>query len=93
MTKKISNPEILAVRAAAEADPARGRVWVGLDVGMKSTAVCVLDGDGKVVHQCAGTSVPARKRCASPPGVAVATVACGSGVAVKRATSGPAGRW
>ena len=26
MTKKISNPEILAVRAAAEADPARGRV-------------------------------------------------------------------
>ena len=58
MTKKISNPEILAVRAAAEADPARGRVWVGLDVGMKSTAVCVLDGDGKVVHQCAMKTHP-----------------------------------
>ena len=58
MTKKISNPEILAVRAAAEADPARGRVWLGLDVGMKSTAVCVLDGDGKVVHQCAMKTHP-----------------------------------
>lgn len=50
MTKKITNPEILAIREAAEMDPARARVWVGLDVGLKSTAVCVLDGDGKVVH-------------------------------------------
>ena len=58
MTKKISNPEILAVRAAAETDPARGRVWVGLDVGLKSTAVCVLDGDGKVVHQCSMKTHP-----------------------------------
>ena len=57
MAKKISNTEILAVRAA-EADPARGRVWVGLDVGLKSTAVCVLDGDGKVVHQCSMKTHP-----------------------------------
>lgn len=49
MTKKITNPEILAIRAAAEVDPACGRVWVGLDVGLKSTSVCVLDRDGKVV--------------------------------------------
>lgn len=52
MAKKISNPAILALKEAASVDPARGRVWVGLDVGLKSTAVCVLDGDGKVVHQC-----------------------------------------
>jgi len=51
MAKKISNPEILAIKAAAEVDPARGRVWVGLDVGLKSTAVCVLDGEGQIVHQ------------------------------------------
>ena len=51
MTKKITNPEILAIRATAEVDPACGRVWVGLDVGLKSTSVCVLDRDGKVVHQ------------------------------------------
>ncbi|WP_155282119.1 IS110 family transposase, partial [Sphingobium yanoikuyae] len=51
MTKKITNPEILAIRAAADVDPACGRVWVGLDVGLKSTSVCVLDRDGKVVHQ------------------------------------------
>lgn len=58
MTKKISNPEILAIQAAGEVDPARARVWVGLDVGMKSTSVCVLDGDGKVVHQCAMKTHP-----------------------------------
>lgn len=51
MTKKISNPQILAIRAAAEQDPAQGRVWVGLDVGLKSTSVCVVNGEGKVVHQ------------------------------------------
>lgn len=51
MTKKISNPQILAIRAAAEQDPAQGRVWVGLDVGLKSTSVCVVDSEGRVVHQ------------------------------------------
>ena len=54
MTKKITNPEILAVHAAAALDPARGRVWVGLDVGLKSTAVCVLDGEGKVLKEFGG---------------------------------------
>jgi transposase len=52
MAKKITNPAILALKEAAELDPARGRVWIGLDVGLKSTAVCVVDSDGKVVHQC-----------------------------------------
>lgn len=52
MAKKITNPAIAALHEAAAVDPALGRVWVGLDVGLKSTAVCVVDGDGKVVHQC-----------------------------------------
>ncbi len=52
MTKKITNSEILEIWAAAETDPALGRVWVGLDVGLKSTSICVLDHDGKIVHQC-----------------------------------------
>lgn len=58
MAKKITNPQILAIRSAAEQDPALGRVWVGLDVGLKSTSVCVLDGEGQVVHQCAIKSHP-----------------------------------
>ena len=50
MAKKITNPQILAIRSAAEQDPALGRVWVGLDVGLKSTSVCVLGAEGQVVH-------------------------------------------
>nr|WP_079247235.1 IS110 family transposase [Sphingomonas turrisvirgatae] len=52
MAKKITNPALSAMREAAEVEPARARVWIGLDVGMKSTSVCVLDGDGQIVHQC-----------------------------------------
>lgn len=58
MAKKITNPQILAIRSAAEQDPALGRVWVGLDVGLKSTSVCVLGAEGQVVHQCAIKSHP-----------------------------------
>lgn len=58
MAKKITNPQILAIRSAAEQDPALGRVWVGLDVGLKSTSLCVLDGEGQIVHQCAIKSHP-----------------------------------
>lgn len=58
MAKTITNPELLAYRANAEADPARGRVWVGLDVGLKSTSVCVIDGESKVIHQCSMKSEP-----------------------------------
>lgn len=36
MAKKITNPAILALNEAAALDPARGRVWIGLDVGLKS---------------------------------------------------------
>jgi transposase len=52
MAKTITNPELLAYRAAAEADPARGQVWVGLDVGLKSTSVCVIDVESKIIHKC-----------------------------------------
>jgi transposase len=58
MAKKITNPELLALRAVAEADPTRGRVWVGLDVGLKSTSVCVIDAESKVLHQCSMKSDP-----------------------------------
>lgn len=53
MAKTITNPELLAYRALAEADPARGQVWVGLDVGLKSTSVCVIGADSKMIHRCA----------------------------------------
>lgn len=53
MAKTITNPELLAYWALAEADPARGQVWVGLDVGLKSTSVCVINADSKVIHRCA----------------------------------------
>lgn len=52
MAKKITTLAMLAMKEAAADNPSRGRVWIGLDVGMRSTSVCVVDSDGKVVHQC-----------------------------------------
>jgi len=52
MAKTITNPELLAYRVAAEADPTRGQLWVGLDVGLKSTSVCVIDATSKIIHHC-----------------------------------------
>lgn len=51
MSKEIVAPAYLAAMARAESDPSAARFWVGLDVGFKSTAVCVLDCDGAIVHQ------------------------------------------
>lgn len=51
MSKKIVAPAYVAALARAETDPSAARFWVGLDVGFKSTAVCVLDCDGAIVHQ------------------------------------------
>ena len=51
MSKKIVALAYVAAMARAEADPAAARFWVGLDIGFKSTAVCVVDVDGAVVHQ------------------------------------------
>ena len=51
MSKKIVVPSYLAAMDRAEADPSAARFWVGLDVGYKNTAVCVLDCDGAIVHQ------------------------------------------
>jgi len=51
MSKKIVAPSYVAAMERAEADPSTARFWVGLDVGYKSTAVCVLDCDGAIVHQ------------------------------------------
>jgi transposase len=58
MAKKITDPTYLAAMEAAVADPARARFWAGLDVGVRSTAVCVVDADGKVVHQVSMKSDP-----------------------------------
>src|SRR5262245_39839480 len=58
MAKKITDPTYLAAMEAATADPARARFWAGLDVGVHSTSVCVVDSDGKVVHQAAMKSDP-----------------------------------
>ena len=52
MAKTITNPELRTYRGTAEADPVRGQVWVGLDVGLKSTSVCVIDATSKIIHQC-----------------------------------------
>jgi transposase len=51
MSKKIVMPSYIAAMERAEADPSAARFWVGLDVGYKNTAVCVLDCDGAIVHQ------------------------------------------
>ncbi|MDQ1158546.1 hypothetical protein QE385_002873 [Sphingomonas sp. SORGH_AS 950] len=51
MSKKIVAPAYVAAMARAEVDPASARFWVELDIGFKSTAVCVVDVDGAVVHQ------------------------------------------
>ncbi|MBC2650488.1 IS110 family RNA-guided transposase [Novosphingobium aerophilum] len=51
MPKKITAVGYSAAMARAEAEPARARFWVGLDVGLRNTAVCVVDADGAVVHQ------------------------------------------
>ena len=51
MSKKIVAPAYVAAMERAEADPAAARFWVGLDIGFKNTAVCVVDVDGAVVHQ------------------------------------------
>ncbi len=51
MSKKIVTPAYVSAMERAEADPAAAKFWVGLDVGYKSTAVCVVDVDGAVVHQ------------------------------------------
>lgn len=51
MSKKIVAPAYVAAMERAEADPAAARFWVGLDIGFKSTAVCVVDVDGAVIHQ------------------------------------------
>lgn len=53
MPKKITAPGYTAAMERAEVEPAKARFWVGLDVGYKSTALCVLDADGAVVHQIA----------------------------------------
>jgi transposase len=58
MAKKITDPTYLAAMEAAASDPLRARFWAGLDVGLKSTAVCVIDNDGKAVHQVAMKSDP-----------------------------------
>ena len=58
MAKKITDPTYLAAMEAAAADPARARFWAGLDVGLRSTSVCVVDVDGKVVHQVSMKSDP-----------------------------------
>lgn len=50
-SKKIVAPAYVAAMARAEADPASARFWVGLDIGFKRTAVCVVVVDGAVVHQ------------------------------------------
>lgn len=51
MPKKITTPTYRAAMHRAEMDPVSARFWVGLDVGMRTTAVCVLDADGGVAHQ------------------------------------------
>jgi transposase len=51
MSKKITDPTYLAAMEMAAADPGRARFWAGLDVGLRSTSVCVVDADGKPVHQ------------------------------------------
>jgi|JI9StandDraft_1071089.scaffolds.fasta_scaffold70530_2 transposase len=53
MSKKITSPGYVAAMELAEADPAAARFWVGLDIGFKSTAVCVVDREGVPVHQTA----------------------------------------
>jgi transposase len=53
MPKKITAPGYAAIMKRVDANPALARFWVGLDVGFKTTAVCVLDNDGAVVHQIA----------------------------------------
>lgn len=58
MSKKIIDPTYLAAMEAAAADPARSRFWAGLDVGLRTTSVCVVDVDGKVVHQVSMKSDP-----------------------------------
>lgn len=58
MAKKIESAAYVAAMERAAADPAQARFWVGLDVGLRSTSTCVVDGDGIVVHQTSMKSSP-----------------------------------
>ena len=58
MAKGLKSPEYRAAIERADADPASARFWVGLDVGLKSTAVCVLDADGSIVAEQSMKSSP-----------------------------------
>lgn len=58
MAKKVKNPQILAALAKAEEEPGSVKFFVGLDVGLKSTAICVVDGDGEVISENTTKSDP-----------------------------------
>ena len=58
MAKKISTAAYVAAMERAASDPASARFWVGLDVGVRSTSVCVLDCDGVLVHQASMKTHP-----------------------------------
>lgn len=58
MAKKITSEAYVAAMERAAQDPAAARFWAGLDVGTRSTSVCIIDGDGTVVHQVSMKSNP-----------------------------------
>jgi transposase len=58
MAKKIESDTYKLAMDRALADPAAAKFWVGLDVGLRSTSVCVVDADGAVVHQAGMKSSP-----------------------------------
>jgi transposase len=56
---KISNtPEMEVARALMAAEPGKAKFYCGLDVGSRSTSICVVDDSGKVVLQVVSASTP-----------------------------------
>jgi transposase len=58
MAKTITSEVYKLAMDRAVADPVAAKFWVGLDLGLRSTSVCVVDCDGSVVHQQAMKSSP-----------------------------------
>lgn len=58
MAKKVKNKQILEALAKAEETPGSVKFYVGLDVGLKSTAICVMDGDGTIISENSTKSDP-----------------------------------
>lgn len=58
MPKTIQTPAYIAAMERAADNPASAIFWVGLDVGVRSTAVCVLDNEGCLVHEITMKSDP-----------------------------------